>query len=241
MLSSVSIDARNFKPTPNDFEPQTAMTRVELYEHPNYRGRKYVILNNGDRTLQTFNSRGHFRNDRISSAKICIVRHRDQPCVSNGERIKGSGPQVYWIDNGRKRWIPDQTVFNRLFMNWRGIQTRSGVEHIPEGPPVPKYARLVTRITGKTKYRHPVYGGKYLEDSVAASKYWRKDRITADEESQYENNLQIGEFRHIFASWHNNNFHYPGDMEILNAEKIKPRGGCTLFPTGKMYMKIAGP
>jgi molybdate-binding protein len=40
----------------------------------------------------------------------------------NGHRVKHpSAPQVYLIDSGRRRWIPNPATYNNLFRDWDGI------------------------------------------------------------------------------------------------------------------------
>ena len=41
----------------------------------------------------------------------------------DGTLIKGSGPEVYLIKSGSRRWIPDPMTFNNLGFNWQNIIT----------------------------------------------------------------------------------------------------------------------
>jgi hypothetical protein len=41
---------------------------------------------------------------------------------SNGTLIKGSGPEVYIMEYGLKRWIPTPAVFQSLFLDWNKIK-----------------------------------------------------------------------------------------------------------------------
>lgn len=45
---------------------------------------------------------------------------------SDGTLIKGSGPEVYVLENGLKRWITTGKVFDGFEYNWEKIQTISG-------------------------------------------------------------------------------------------------------------------
>ncbi len=40
---------------------------------------------------------------------------------SNGALIRGSGPEVYVLEHGAKRWIANPSVFNNLYYNWEKI------------------------------------------------------------------------------------------------------------------------
>jgi len=41
---------------------------------------------------------------------------------SDGTLIRGSGPEVYVLEHGVKRWIPDPTIFKNLFYDWEKIK-----------------------------------------------------------------------------------------------------------------------
>lgn len=62
------------------------------------------------------------------------------PIFPNGTLIKGSGTDIYLIENGVKRLIPDMETFNAMGFNWGSIinvddQKLGG---IPFGTPIPK-------------------------------------------------------------------------------------------------------
>ena len=42
--------------------------------------------------------------------------------LPKADLIKGSGPEVYLLENGIKRWIPDPETFNRFKYNWQNIK-----------------------------------------------------------------------------------------------------------------------
>ncbi|MBU4338515.1 lamin tail domain-containing protein [Patescibacteria group bacterium] len=41
---------------------------------------------------------------------------------SNGTLVKGSGPEVYVLEHGIKRWIPNPAIFKNLFYDWGKIK-----------------------------------------------------------------------------------------------------------------------
>jgi len=53
--------------------------------------------------------------------------------------VKGAGPAVYLIENGRRRWIPNMETFNSLGLKWEEVQTLpdTEVEAIPKGSDYP--------------------------------------------------------------------------------------------------------
>ncbi len=40
---------------------------------------------------------------------------------SDGDLVKGNGPEVYAIEHGAKRWIPNPDIFQKLFYDWKKI------------------------------------------------------------------------------------------------------------------------
>lgn len=55
---------------------------------------------------------------------------------SNGALIKGSGPEVYVLEHGMKRWIPNPEIFNNLSYDFRKILYVSDnfLNSYPKGP-----------------------------------------------------------------------------------------------------------
>jgi hypothetical protein len=52
----------------------------------------------------------------------------------NGLRVKLPGrPEIYLIDQGYRRWIPNPATFNNLFRNWNGIVEEISITSIPQG------------------------------------------------------------------------------------------------------------
>ena len=55
----------------------------------------------------------------------------------NGVRARTQGEdQVYLIDEGRKRLVPNHDTYNRLFMDWGGIVQNLRLDEIETGPPI---------------------------------------------------------------------------------------------------------
>ena len=57
----------------------------------------------------------------------------------DGALVTGSGPEVYIIQAGQRRWIPNPETFNALGLNWNAIQRISDADlnAIPLGQPLP--------------------------------------------------------------------------------------------------------
>lgn len=55
--------------------------------------------------------------------------------------IKGSGPEVYVLERGLKRWVPDPETFNNFNFNWQAINAISDtlLGYYPEGDKMSKY------------------------------------------------------------------------------------------------------
>ena len=58
----------------------------------------------------------------------------------DGTLIKGSGPDIYLIQNGVKRLIPDTETFNAMGLNWNNVTNvdNQKLGNIPMGIPVPR-------------------------------------------------------------------------------------------------------
>jgi hypothetical protein len=58
----------------------------------------------------------------------------------NGTLIKGSGPDVYLIENGVRRLIPDMETFNTMGLNWNNVTNVDDQKlgNIPMGIPIPQ-------------------------------------------------------------------------------------------------------
>lgn len=54
---------------------------------------------------------------------------------SDGDLVKGSGPEVYVIEHGARRWIPNPDIFQKLFYDWKKILlvSDSVLSDIPPG------------------------------------------------------------------------------------------------------------
>jgi len=63
-----------------------------------------------------------------------------QSFFPDGTLIKGSGPDIYLIQNGVKRLIPDMETFNAMGFNWNNIINvdNQKLGNIPMGIPVPR-------------------------------------------------------------------------------------------------------
>jgi hypothetical protein len=72
-----------------------------------------------------------------------IARGPDYPSL-RGPVVKGSGPNVYLLQRGVRRWIPDPETFEAIGLRWESIQLLPDAELqlIPEGPPIPQQKRF---------------------------------------------------------------------------------------------------
>jgi hypothetical protein len=71
----------------------------------------------------------------------------------NGLRVKlPNRPEIYLIDRGYRRWVPNPGTYNNLFRDWNGIVVDIDIDEIPMGPGISSGAVLV-RAAGTA----PVY------------------------------------------------------------------------------------
>lgn len=62
----------------------------------------------------------------------------------NGLRVKLPGhPEIYLVDGGLRRHIPDPPTYDSLFRNWDGIRDEIAAGDIDIGAPLPHGAVLV--------------------------------------------------------------------------------------------------
>ena len=48
-------------------------------------------------------------------------RGQDYPSLP-GRLVKGSGPEVFQLEKGKRRWIPDEATFNAMGLSWEAVQ-----------------------------------------------------------------------------------------------------------------------
>jgi hypothetical protein len=71
----------------------------------------------------------------------------------NGRRLKYPGrPQIYLVDQGYRRHIPDQATYNNLFRDWNGIVETELISDVPEGAPIASGTVLARGIGTTTVY-----------------------------------------------------------------------------------------
>lgn len=62
----------------------------------------------------------------------------------NGLRMKHPArPEVYLIDNGQKRWIPNPGTYTNLFGSWDGIYIYPEIDSVDTGPTISAGASLI--------------------------------------------------------------------------------------------------
>jgi hypothetical protein len=62
----------------------------------------------------------------------------------NGLRVKfPNQPEIYLIDRGYRRWIPNPATYNNLFRDWEGIVVDIDINEIPLAPQITSGAVLV--------------------------------------------------------------------------------------------------
>jgi len=62
----------------------------------------------------------------------------------NGFRLKHPArPEVYLIDSGQKRWIPNPTTYTNLFKDWNGILIYPDIDTIDTGSSISNGASLI--------------------------------------------------------------------------------------------------
>lgn len=89
----------------------------------------YLIENSQRRWIKdeyTFSSYGFDWKQVVTLTNQELLQYAEGETLSkntfaNGALIKGSGPMVYMIENGQKRWITSPEAFNRNRFNWSSV------------------------------------------------------------------------------------------------------------------------
>jgi len=105
---------------------------------------------------------------------------------TEGTLLKGSGPPVYLVIHGQRRWIPDRHTFDALGLKWNAIgQIDDGkLEAIPRGPDYPSLPGPVIKGSGppvyllQNGYRHWITDRKTFE---AIGLRWDSVRVIPDQ------------------------------------------------------------
>jgi hypothetical protein len=91
----------------------------------------------------------------------------------NGLRLKmPNQPQVYLIDQGLRRWIPNPATYNNLFRDWSGIIVDINVDEIPQGVPITDGAILARPSNGPAVYLIDVGQKRHVTSPQVMDKYY---------------------------------------------------------------------
>lgn len=74
-----------------------------------------------------------------AAGSVPLSAHALAP-LQDGLLIQGPGPEVFVIENGRRRWVLNEEIFASLEFDWGKIQpvSQEELERIPAGPPLEK-------------------------------------------------------------------------------------------------------
>lgn len=62
----------------------------------------------------------------------------------NGLRVKRPDrPEIYLVDRGYRRWIPNPETYDNLFKDWNGIIADLDIDQIDRGPDITSGALLI--------------------------------------------------------------------------------------------------
>jgi len=89
--------------------------------------------------------------------------------------VKGSGPWVYLLDSGQKRWITSPYVFNSLGLLWEDIWTKSDSE-LPSVTGQPIYSFV--KGSGSSVYLLDLGKKRHIVSPFIFERYGRWDQIT---------------------------------------------------------------
>jgi hypothetical protein len=102
----------------------------------------------------------------------------------NGERVKAPGrPEIYLIDRGRRRWIPDPQTYGNLFRDWQGIHESRSYLDIPTSTPISHGAYLAKDDGSPAVYLVDNGHRRWVTSPAAMDKYyfsWDQVRVVPD-------------------------------------------------------------
>jgi hypothetical protein len=91
----------------------------------------------------------------------------------DGLRVKTPGqPEIYLMDEGYRRWIPNPTTYNNLFRDWNGIQEDVAVGEIPLGTPLADGSVLAMGSGNGAVYLAEAGVKRWITSPAAMDKYY---------------------------------------------------------------------
>jgi len=91
----------------------------------------------------------------------------------NGLRVKmPNQPEIYLIDRGYRRWIPNPATFNNLFRDWNGIVVDINIDEIPLAPQITSGAVLVRAIGAAPVYLVDAGVKRWIVSPAMMDKYY---------------------------------------------------------------------
>jgi len=89
----------------------------------------------------------------------------------NGLRIKiPEDEKIYLIDEGKKRHIPNETVYDNLFQNWDGIKEDLNIDDITTGDDIPIKAFLFKCQNDDKVFLRDLQNGKIVKRHIFSPK-----------------------------------------------------------------------
>ncbi len=138
---------------------------------------------------------------------IPIVPQPQPTSFADGSLLKGSGPQIYMMENHQLRLIPDMQTFNYMGLNANAVQTVTSavLSSIPTGPPFPSRADG-TLLKGSGPAIYVMQGG---------DRHWIPDPAT---------------FNALGYSWGNVQTVADADLNAIPLGTQVPEGGKVIVP-----------
>jgi 3-mercaptopyruvate sulfurtransferase SseA len=107
------------------------------------------------------------------------VAPRPRPDL-NGARVKDPNRAEIWlVDEGRRRWIPDPSTYNNLFRDWNGIRQDLNVYDISTGLDISRGAWLGRRTGTPEVYLVSNNVKRWITSPAVMDKYhfaWQRVR-----------------------------------------------------------------
>jgi hypothetical protein len=91
----------------------------------------------------------------------------------NGLRVQLPGhPEIYLIDAGYRRWIPDAATYNNLFRDWNGVAVDIDLNEIPIGTPITSGATLARAYGTPAVYLLDQNVRRWIVSAAMMDKYY---------------------------------------------------------------------
>ena len=91
----------------------------------------------------------------------------------NGMRLRlPNKPEIYLMDEGKRRWIPDPPTYNGLFRDWNGVFPDIDIDEIDLGTQITHGALLIRGLASPKVYLFDQNKKRHVTSPAVMDKYY---------------------------------------------------------------------